>query len=132
MKHLFILIAAFLFHNISIESRASEDACKDFQNASLVIEAAEEINVLTEKNWNDFDVITHMDQSRCLNSIVQEMIRVRGKTYWRLWSNWDDGCDGGNTYGVIYSSDLQTPIAHIYDGDVYCPPFWRQEMRASH
>ncbi len=68
--------------------------------------------VLTRDNWKTIDVVLSFNHDECLEHITQELIEVKGERFWRFLSN-DDSCDGGNTYGSIYSEDLKTPVVHV-------------------
>lgn len=104
--------------------------CQDFEKDN--IEVIRSGGVLNLENWKSIDVILNFDPHECLKSTKQELIKVGNKEFWRFRST-DDDCDGGNTYGSIYSKDLKTAVAHIYDGDVYCDiERWRKAERAEY
>lgn len=87
-------------------------------------------NVLTKENWETIDVVFAFDRERCQGALSQELFEVEGKLYWKFRTI-KDYCDGGNTYGAVYSYDLKTPHTHIYDGDYYCQEDWLEEFKAS-
>lgn len=102
--------------------------CEDLQRESD-LQVLGEGDVLTKENWKTIDVVLDFSYHDCREQISQELIQVGDERLWRFRST-DDSCDGGNTYGSIYSYDLKTPIAHIYDSDIYCEKDWRDESRA--
>jgi len=106
--------------------------CQDIAKAGDKAEVVRKSTILTEANWKSFDVIAQMDRRQCKDSISQELIRVKGELFWRFASD-DDGCDGGNSFGSIYSYDLKTVVAHIYDSEVTCSKTWTGlDSAASH
>lgn len=101
--------------------------CEDI--AEIETESMGSFNILNKDNWKSIDVISNMDYESCKNAISQTLFKFEGELYWKF-ASYEDECDGGNTYGVIYSYDLKTPIAHIYDSDTYCENDWREDERA--
>lgn len=110
-------------------SSYAETTCQDFKNEEAVIEVIQEKKILNKENWKDIDVISNFDKEQCKDSILQELIKVNGEYFWRFQTN-EDSCDGGNTYGSIYTSDLKKPIVHIYDSEVVCENDWLAEEKA--
>jgi hypothetical protein len=103
--------------------------CKDFQDENTKVQVIKKKgNVLTKENWKTIDVILSFNYNDCAASTSQTLIKVKNELFWRFEST-DDSCDGGNTYGSIYTEDLKTPIAHIYDSGIYCDDDWRAEER---
>lgn len=125
MRTLFVTVLSLLSINLFAAS-----VCEKLENeAAIVKELSSNENVLTRENWNSIDVIVEFDYNQCLNGITQELILIDGVEYYQFRSV-EDSCDGENTYGAIYSKDLKTPIAHIYDGDIYCQESWNDEAKA--
>jgi hypothetical protein len=104
-------------------------SCSDLKNEIYPQKVLSNENFLTKKNWKNFDVIANFRFSECSDGVMQEIIEVNGEKIWSFKTN-DDACDGGNTYGAIYASDLITPIAHIYDGDIICESDWKDEYKS--
>jgi hypothetical protein len=76
--------------------------------------------IITRKNWNSWQVIgTHLSVDQCLKNLKQDLIEIRGDRYWFFRSD-SEKCDGGNTFGVIYTTDLKSSVVHIYDGQWTC------------
>lgn len=121
------LIAGLLL-GLSTASFAAS-VCEAIQNDEAQFEDGRSSVVLTKEVWKTIDVLAGMDYEQCKDAISQSAIIVDGKSYIQFTSH-EDSCDGGNTYGSIMSEDLSTPVAHIYDGDVYCEADWREEDRA--
>lgn len=84
---------------------------------------------LQSMDWQKVDVLLVFDNPRCKATVKEEIIEVEGKPY-RLLRTADDSCDGGNTYGAIYTNDMETPVAHIYDYTVYCEENWNNQYIA--
>ncbi|MBD67094.1 MAG: hypothetical protein CME62_17970 [Halobacteriovoraceae bacterium] len=126
MKFLFVLplfITAQLSHAaVTCEEFVSEE--------SQVSEVQTGQGPLTRENWKTIDVVAKFDVNECFDAISQTLLKVNDKLVWSFRST-EDNCDGGNTYGSVYSYDLKTPIAHIYDGDIYCEKDWDINQRAS-
>lgn len=125
MKTFFTLLLMTLTLN------AHSSACKAFQEGEFDYSNHSAGDVLTKEVWKSIDVIASFPYKECHGAISQSLIEVEGQKYWVFRSR-EDHCDGGNTYGSIYSEDLKTPIAHIYDSDVYCEEDWREDERAIH
>ncbi len=125
MKTLFTLFLMTLTLN------AHASACKAFQDGDFDYSNYTAGDVLTKEVWKSIDVIASFPFKECHEAIKQSLIKVDGQNYW-VFRSTEDHCDGGNTYGSIYSEDLKTPIAHIYDSDVYCEEDWREDERAVH
>ncbi len=104
--------------------------CEDLSDVQSDYGISGSESILTKENWSKVDVILNYSFDKCLKHVGQSLISVNGEKFWMFTTNYDD-CDGGNTYGSIYSHDLSTPIAHIYDGDIYCDQAdWRKESQA--
>ena len=116
MKAVWALVATIA---LASSAWASEDLCKTIQKSEGEYQVLRKGNVLNKSNWYNFDVLVGFDVTECLGTVSQTLIKVDGQYLWDFHTT-DDSCDGGNTYGVIYSYDLKTPIAHVYDGDLYC------------
>ncbi len=110
------LFAASSFANVSCEDLQNEDG-------SVEISKVGSVKLVNENNWNDLDVLFRYEYNSCIDELVQTLLQVNGELILML-STMSDGCDGGNSYGAYYTLDLKTPIAHIYDGDVYCKKDW--------
>lgn len=79
---------------------------------------------LTEIDWNEIHVFTAFKYDSCHNHLTHEVFFFESKEYVMITTN-NDYCDGGNSYGAIFTSDAKkTPIAHIYDSDMYCDADW--------
>lgn len=121
----------FIFSLLIVSVSYGAVTCQDLQNEDLESKLVGEGNVLTKENWKNIDVIVGFNRQECLDIVAQQLIEVNGERFWQF-NTTDDSCDGGNTYGSIYSEDLKIPIAHIYDGDIVCQEDgWREEDRAS-
>lgn len=107
----------------------AEVTCKDLQAESVEMEELREGSYLNRATWKKIDVISGFDYGQCKDGVTQTLVRVNGEYLWKFAST-EDSCDGGNTYGSIYSYDLKTPIAHIYDGDIVCEDKWSEGYRA--
>ena len=122
-----------IFLLFSLTTLAGQEVCQqmvegeDNENSFKVIK---EVEVLTKDTWYQTDVVLSFSFDECYESMKQELIEFNGVQYYRFRSI-DDSCDGGNTYGSIYTLDLKTPIAHIYDYDLYCEDNWTAEERYS-
>jgi len=122
-----IIYAALGFASLADASSNSLSlTCEELQNESVPVQVLRSGNILNGENWNTIDVVFSFDPNHCLASVSQELLKLEGQFYWRFRTT-QDQCDGGNVYGVIYTYDLKTPIAHIYDGDIYCKSDWRAE-----
>lgn len=110
---------------------AYSSVCKTFQEGDFDYATTSAGGTLTKEEWKSLDVISAFPYNECRDAISRSLISVEGKNYWVFRSN-EDHCDGGNTYGAIYSEDLKTPIAHIYDSDIYCEEDWSEDQRAVH
>lgn len=123
MKFIF---SAFLV--LFVIPAAARVRCEDLLNVAEfpVIKTG---NIVNAANWNSWDVLVSYEARECLPSLRQELVEFKGQHLWRFRTT-EDICDGGNVAGSIYSEDLKTPIAHIYDSEIYCPPDWDQDMRA--
>lgn len=120
------IIALFLFINLNII--ASDNVCEQMvseENENNIVVLGE-VNVLTKEAWYKTDVVLNFSYEECFEAVTQELIEFNGVKYYRFRTT-EDHCDGGNTYGSIYSYDLKTPIAHIYDTDTYCKSDWNAE-----
>lgn len=115
---------------MNVNTWAGQSVCQqlssDDNNNSESFQVLGEVDVLTRKSWYKTDVILSFSYDECLRAVRQELIEYKGVEYYRF-RTMEDSCDGGNTYGAIYSKDLSTPIAHIYDGDLYCEGDWNDE-----
>ena len=122
-------IIAVLLLMTSLSTVAStpspNDVCKQMEKTEELV-VLREGSVLTKENWNKIDVIFNFDYESCHDAFLQELILFNGRFYWKMGSM-EDRCDGGNTYGAIYNYRLTTPIAHVYDGDIYCEEDWIAE-----
>jgi len=128
------LLILSLLLTTSIFAEDAESICNRMVNAQENESGLEFLDggatsVLTRENWNSIDVITAFGYEQCKDAVREELIEFEGKKYWSFRTV-EDSCDGGNTYGVIYSYDLKTPIAHIYDGDMYCKSDFSEDQRA--
>jgi len=112
----YLLLTLFLLTTQSIFANVT---CAELRDAKHHVKIIKEAKILTKENWKNFDVIADMNYEQCKDYMTQQLIEVNGKKFWELKSN-EDYCDGGNTYGVVYTEDLKTPVAHIYDYDMYC------------
>ncbi|PIP88932.1 MAG: hypothetical protein COW01_05085 [Bdellovibrionales bacterium CG12_big_fil_rev_8_21_14_0_65_38_15] len=122
------LISVFLF---TMALNANSSVCKTFQEGDFDYANHTAGDVLTKEVWKSIDVVASFPFKECHDAISQSLIKVDGQNYW-VFRSTEDHCDGGNTYGSIYSEDLKTPIAHIYDSDIYCEEDWREDERAVH
>lgn len=68
-------------------------------------------------------VIREHDFDSCKGTLKQTTYFYRGYRLTTL-TTFEDNCDGGNVYGILKTARGKT-LAHIYDGDFYCPPEWR-------
>jgi len=125
VKKSFVLVSIFLISSFSFAS----NLCEYFQNDGTYT-TLRSGSVLTKENWKSVDVLADMDYSRCADAVTQTVIQVENKQYW-MFKTHKDACDGGNSYGAIYSYDLKTPIAHIYDSEIVCQEDWRKESLAA-
>lgn len=124
MLLIFSLVVTFAAHGSSLCEQLQRH---DQSNSKLKV--LKNVDILNQDNWYNIDVVLGLQYKRCKNSIKQELISFKGQKLYRFRSV-EDSCDGGNTYGSIYSLDLKTPIAHIYDYDTYCQSSWRPEYMA--
>lgn len=118
---------------ISLSNHATEEVCQqmlDQENDENIFKVIKKVEVLTKETWYQTDVVLNFPFESCYDSVAQELIEFNGVQYYRFRST-DDSCDGGNTYGSIYTLDLKTPIAHIYDYDMYCEKDWSADERYS-
>jgi hypothetical protein len=123
------IINAVLALSLSLSPLAmAQVSCTDFKNETYPEHILSTAKILTKSNWKSFDVIANFRFNECADGVAQEQIEVNGEKFWSFKTN-DDACDGGNTYGAIYSSDLKTPIAHIYDGSVMCEQDWLDKYK---
>ena len=106
---------------LAISANAEVDFCKSFPDdiGGKPYKVLRKGNVLTEENWDKIDVISDFDYDDCKDAVAQDLTKVNGKFYWVFYTN-EDRCDGGNSFGSIYTYNLKTPVAHIYDSFVYC------------
>ena len=118
-----LLIATSIVFSSSLFANANTQ-CQEILKFEDEIVRVSDDNRISKENWKQWNVIVDFPRDRCHDSLSQEIISVNGKKYWRYQTAWDR-CDGGNSYGAIYSIDGKTPIAHIYDSDVYCSESWR-------
>lgn len=105
-----------------------EVTCEDIQGAEAM-KVLREGKDLTRERWKSIDVIAGFPYDKCKDSVSQDLVKIKGQLIWRFTTE-DDSCDGGNSYGAFYTYDLRTPIAHVYDSDVYCGSDWRPEYRS--
>ncbi len=125
MKQIFLATAILLSMNLSASvCQKFQEGDFDYSNHSGGVE-------LTKEIWKQIDVVASFPYEQCKSAIRQSKIEVDGVNY-IVFRSVEDECDGGNTYGSIYTADLKTPIAHIYDSDVYCEADWRDDERAIH
>lgn len=103
--------------------------CEDLRDEHLETQTLPAKKPVNKSNWYDFDVLVQFDRARCLKSLKQALFEVNGEKLWEFATT-EDECDGGNVYGAIYSYDLKTPIAHLYDGAITCEADWREDYRA--
>lgn len=114
---------------LNLNSYAGESVCqqlasdRDDEESFRVLGS---VDVLSRESWYKTDVILSFPYNECHSAVKQELIEYKGVEYYRFRTV-EDHCDGGNTYGAIYSKDLSTPIAHIYDSDLYCEGDWNEE-----
>jgi hypothetical protein len=125
------ILAIFLL--LGLTSAHAKVTCSDFYltqqyNSSEIVKVLETPSIITEQNWHTYDVILGLDYNNCKNAIAQELIKFKGEFFW-MFRSFEDNCDGGNTAGVIYSLDLKTPLAHIYDSSFECEEDWALEDR---
>tara|TARA_R110002049_G_scaffold63125_7_gene168132 strand:- start:566 stop:1144 length:579 start_codon:yes stop_codon:yes gene_type:complete len=109
----------------------SASVCQKFQEGDFDYSNYSGGIELTKEIWKTIDVVASFPYERCKDAIRQSTIEVDGANY-IVFRSVEDECDGGNTYGSIYTEDLKTPIAHIYDSDIYCEEDWREDERAVH
>ena len=102
--------------------------CQQIADGTIDVDFVGTGNVITKDNWKTIDVLVELDYDDCDGLIAQHLLSADGQSLWQFTST-DDPCDGGNTYGSIYTEDLTTPVAHIYDGDIYCEG-WQPEYQA--
>jgi hypothetical protein len=125
MKNLIIAVLCLSFSSVSI----AQINCIDLKNEIYPQKVLSTKNLLTKKNWKNFDVIANFRFNECSDGMLQELIEVNGEKFWSLKTN-NDACDGGNTYGAIYAFDLKTPVAHIYDSDIICESDWIDQYKS--
>lgn len=116
---------------ISLPTLANSTVCQQMvseEDNENVFKVLGEVQVLTKETWYQTDVVLNFSYEDCYDSIRQELVEFNGVEYYRFRSV-DDSCDGGNTYGSIMTKDLKTPIAHIYDSDMYCEQDWSAEEK---
>lgn len=116
-------IAAESASAITCEQLADEAVQADIQEVST------DRRPVNRRNWSRFDVLVAFDRRACLKSLKQSLLSYKGELFWQFATT-EDPCDGGNVYGAIYSFDLKTPIAHIYDHAITCKPDWRPDHQA--
>ena len=125
MKSLMTFLLIFLSY--SSVSAANDGICQSIVNQTEedTLNVLASVDVLTREQWYKTDVILNFSYDECKEHVAQELIEVNGVQYYRFRTT-EDSCDGGNTYGSIYSQDLSTPVAHIYDYDTYCREDWSE------
>lgn len=128
MRSLLIIILSILF-SLTIEASVTCEDIKNYVEANS--KSASSLKaVLTKEQWKGLDVLVEYDYEACHDAFSQDYITVKGESL-TVFKSFEDRCDGGNTYGAIFTDDLKTAIAHIYDGDIYCEEDWNEEYKAS-
>lgn len=80
--------------------------------------------VLSRPTWKRLSVINEHSFYHCKGRVRQDIYAHNGQWY-KTITTYEDNCDGGNVYGVLTNLRGKV-IAHIYDGDYYCPQDWRK------
>lgn len=93
------------------------------------LKVVKEERILNKEAWYSLDVVSHFNYRDCIHYMAQKVVKIGWRGY-RLFYSTSDSCDGGNTYGAVYTMDLKTPLIHIYDGDMYCKNEWRRSQTA--
>lgn len=86
-------------------------------------------NILSKESWKKLDVLSDFEYNRCVNNVQVSDFKIHNNKFIKIRTT-EDECDGGNSYGVIVLYDL-TPVAHIYDGDIYCEDSFKPEYKAA-
>lgn len=118
-----------LFLLLNLNTWAGESVCQQLasdRDSDEGLKVLGSVDVLSRDTWYKTDVILSFSYDECLSAVKQELVEYKGVEYYRFRTV-EDHCDGGNTYGAIYTKDLSTPIAHIYDSDLYCEGDWNEE-----
>jgi len=63
--------------------------------------------------------------------VKKELLKIDDKFYWRVKTK-DDSCDGGNTYGSVFSYNFKEVVAHIYDSEYICEDFNKSALAKFH
>lgn len=121
------LIIASMIAGLFAQAASATITCEQWTSGDLKVEVLREGDILNSKeNWNKVDVIVNFDREQCKGYVDQELLRINGEYYWKFRTN-DDPCDGGNSYGSLMTYDLSKAVAHMYDGDWYCPESWNDD-----
>ena len=115
------LIFSILLILLSFNSFASFNCEADFPetyHGFNVLRKSQDISFVLD-NWDNISVIRDFDKEYCYDLVDMELVKVNSNFFWMI-TTIDDGCDGGNTYGVIYNYGLSEAVAGIFDGDVEC------------
>lgn len=114
MNSKFLILNLILVSNISL-------ACPvDFLSLSDFEENGSSQAVFPGYLFSQFEVLKSFEQESCVDAIRErEITGADGKPYTAIYT-FDDGCDGGNSYGLVLEKDSLRPIATIQDGDMFC------------
>lgn len=117
MQSIFLILLGVFSANIAVAD--TQALCKKIKDGNSIPRLVESKEILNRKLWKQIDVLASFPYGDCKGYVDQDLFEIDGVKYWRFATR-EDACDGGNTYGAIYSEDLKTPIAHIYDSDIQC------------
>ncbi len=129
MKHLLFLTLISMFSFSALAGIGCKDIEQRYGYWGLREMEIAKGSVLTVDNWKNFDVVASFESRQCVEYISQSLLQIEGELFWMFYST-NDICDGGNTYGSIYTFDLSEVVAHIYDQDIGCQDDWREEERS--
>ncbi|MBT3236792.1 MAG: hypothetical protein HN353_12620 [Bdellovibrionales bacterium] len=122
------LLLSLLISTLFLAS-TSGSACPSLDHSDLAngdgpwnyIELERYSVTLTEAEFLQVPVYVDFDYNECKNSLVIQ--KVQSKESGRIFSallTVEDNCDGGNSYGALYSENRQAILGDIRDSFIYC------------
>lgn len=105
--------------------------CRKIEHSDYsALKVVKEEKFLNKDNWCTLDVLWELNYEDCIDSVTQKIIEVDDKHY-RLFLIDGRVCGlnmyYGDTYGAIYTMDLQNPVAHIYYGRLTCKDLFLED-----
>jgi hypothetical protein len=118
-----VVVLILLFAGLYTITNAQPVNCRKYTLRPLVRKISSRKVTLSQRAWNQTSVLQEFDYSDCRGQVKRVSYSYKKQRYVTL-TTFDDDCDGGNVHGILKTAQGRI-IAHIYDGDFYCPKDWR-------